>query len=154
LIEAGEGGGLNHRLFAEVALTFISVVQPVATIAIDFNRTHDTNPRWPGHARFHVVWQGSTVVLLSILGILLIWHRGPHEAQRFYVAALLAALSPLGFLTACTSRELFGATLSDSNGIHPLRVRFLGSVRRIDLNLAAVIAALLSLLLALLIFRS
>jgi hypothetical protein len=121
---------------AEVALTFLCVVQAIATVAIDLNRTHATNPLWPGHARFHLVWQSSTVVLLSVVGLFLIWHRGPCEAQRFYLAALLAALSPLGFLTAFISRRLFAGTLSDPNGIRPARLWLLGSLRTIDVNLA------------------
>jgi hypothetical protein len=135
-------------------LTLLSVIQAIATVAIDLNRTHATNPLWSGHARFHVVWQSSTVVLLSAVGVVLIWHQGHDEAQRFYLAALLAALSPLGFLTAFTSRCLFGGMLSDPNGIRPVRVRLLGSIRSIDLNLAAVVAAVLSLLAMLWLFQA
>ncbi len=144
---------MNRHLLAQVALSFLSVVQAFATAAIDFNRTHATNPAWTGHARFHVVWQSSTVIFLSILGLVLIWHRGPLEAQRFYLSALLAALSPLGFLTAFISRNLFGGTLSDPNGIRPLHVSLFGKLRAIDLNLTAVVAALLSLLAMVWIFR-
>ena len=93
------------------------------------------------------------MVLLSAVGLVLIWHHGPYEAQRFYLAALLAGLSPLGFLVAFTSRRMFGGTLSDPNGIRPRRLRLLGSTREIDLNLAAVVAAVLSLLVMLWIFQ-
>jgi hypothetical protein len=140
-------------LLAKVGLTLLSVVQAIATVAIDFNRTHATNPLWPGHARFHLVWQSSTVVLLSMVGLVLIWYRSPYEAQRFYLAALLAALSPLGFLTAFISRRLFAGTLSDPNGIRPVRLWLLGSLRTIDVNLAAVTGALLSLLALIAIFN-
>ncbi len=136
-----------------MGLTLLSVVQAIATVAIDFNRTHATNPLWPGHARFHLVWQSSTVVLLSMVGLVLIWYRSPYEAQRFYLAALLAALSPLGFLTAFISRRLFAGTLSDPNGIRPVRLWLLGSLRTIDVNLAAVTGALLSLLALIAIFN-
>ncbi len=136
-----------------MGLTLLSVVQAIATVAIDFNRTHATNPLWPGHARFHLVWQSSTVVLLSMAGLVLIWYQSPYEAQRFYLAALLAALSPLGFLTAFISRRLFAGTLSDPNGIRPVRLWLLGSLRTIDVNLAAVTGALLSLLALIAIFN-
>ena len=125
-----------------------------ATVAIDFNRSHATNPLWPGHARFHLVWQSSTVVLLSLVGVVLIWHRGPDEAERFYLAVLLAALSPLGFLTAFSSRRLFAGTLSDPNGIRPAHLRLFGSSRTFDVNLAAVVGALASLLTMIWIFKS
>jgi hypothetical protein len=44
--------------------------------------------------------------------------------------------------------------LSDPNGIRPVRVRLLGSIRSIDLNLAAVVAAVLSLLAMLWLFQA
>ena len=144
---------MTYRFLARLALSICSVIQAFATVAIDFNRTHASNPLWPGHARFHLVWQSSTVVLLSMLGLILIWHQGPYEDQRFYLAALLAALSPLGFLTAFMARSLFGGTLSDPNGIPPARVTLLGSTREIDLNLVAVVTALLSILVMIWGFR-
>jgi hypothetical protein len=137
-----------------VALSFLSAVQAIATVAIDFNRTHATNPLWPGHARFHLVWQACTVVLLSVVGLVLIWHRGPNEAERFYLALLLASLSPFGFMTAFSSRRLFTGTLSDPNGIRPAGLRLFGSLRTFDLNLAAVVGALVSLLMMIWIFNS
>ncbi len=88
-----------------------------------------------------------------MVGLVLIWYRSPYEAQRFYLAALLAALSPLGFLTAFISRRLFAGTLSDPNGIRPVRLWLLGSLRTIDVNLAAVTGALLSLLALIAIFN-
>ena len=130
------------------------MVQAIATVVIDFNRTHAKNPLWTGHARFHVVWQSSTVVFLSLVELMLIWLRGSYDDQRFYLAALLAALSPLGFLTAFLGRRLFGGTLSDPNGIPPVRVTCFGSVRSLDLNLVAVLAALVSLALLLWIFAA
>ena len=145
---------MNHQLLAQVALTFVSVIQAIATVTIDFNRTHATNPLWTGHARFHLIWQSSTIVLLSVLGLVLIWHQGPDEAQRFYLAALLAALSPLGFMTAVVSRRVFDGTLSDTNGIRPARVKLLGTVLSIDLNLATVVTALMSLIGIIWFFRS
>lgn len=137
-----------------MALSILCAVQAIATVVIDFNRTHATNPLWTGHARFHLVWQSSTVVFLSGLALVLIWYPGPSEAQRFYLSALLAASSPLGFMTAFVSRRVFGGTLSDPNGIRPARVKLLRTVRAIDLNLVAVVAALLSLLAIIWMFRS
>ena len=137
---------LDHVLFARIALSILCAVQGISTIAIDFNRTHATNPSWTGHARFHVVWQSSTVFLLSALEVLLLW--GPMFSSRagFYLAALLAALSPIGFLLAFVCRKVYGGTLSDPNGIPPVPLEVFGVVRAIDLNLAAVLAALVSLL--------
>jgi hypothetical protein len=137
---------LNHVLLAQVALSFLCTVQGLATLAIDFNRTHATNPSWPGHARFHLVWQSISIALLSILEIVLIWWQGPYQRENFYLAFILAAVSPLGFIIAWMGRRIFGGTLSDPNGIPPVRLMLFGRQFSIDLNFAAVVAALISLL--------
>jgi hypothetical protein len=144
---------LNHLFLAHISLSCVCVVQALATVAIDFNRTHATNPLWTGHARFHVVWQSSVVLFLSGLELFLVWWPGPYADSSFYLAALLGALSPMGFLTAFAIRKLFGGTLSDPNGIPPARLNLFGSVRSIDMNLAAVIAALVSLAAIIAIYR-
>jgi hypothetical protein len=45
-------------------------MQAGATIAIDMNRTHATNPLWPTLARFHPVWQGVLSAFLASAAIL------------------------------------------------------------------------------------
>ena len=144
---------MNHHLIAKVALSVLLFVQAVATVVIDFNRTHATNPSWTGHARFHLVWQSVTVVLMSLLGFVLVCNTGPYESQRFYLGALLAPLSPLSFLIAFFSRRVFGGTLYDQNGIPPVHLNRDGSGPAIDLNLVAVVGALALLLAIIWIFR-
>lgn len=143
---------MDHVLLARVGLSSVCAFQGVATVAIDCNRTHATNSLWMGHARFHVVWQTSTEALLSFVGLALIWSSGQHVA--FYLAALLVALSPLGFLVALVCRPLFGGTLSDPNGIPPLRLRVFGNVRCFDMNLVAVVVALVAIVTILWIYRT
>ena len=136
---------MNHVLLAQIPLSFLRTIQGLATLAIDFNRTHATNSAWTGHARFHVVWQTVSVALLSVLEIVLIWMRGPCQRDNFYLALLLTAVSPLGFMIAFLGRKMFGGALSDPDGTPPVRMTLFGIVRSIDLNFAAVLAALLSL---------
>jgi hypothetical protein len=139
------GEVLSHLVVARISLSFLCAVQGLATLAIDFNQTHATNPAWTSHARFHVVWQSVSVALLSVLELVLIWLHGPYQKDGFYLALLLTAVSPLGFMIAFVSRRIFGGALSDPNGIPPLRLTLFGVVLCIDLNLAAVVAALASL---------
>ena len=135
----------DHRIAARVLLTGLCGIQGLATLAIDLHRSHATNPRWPGHARFHVAWQSMNVALLSALEIGLIWWCGPHATQRFYLAVILASVSCFGFLLALLGRRLYGGTLSDPNGISPARIAIAGRTLSIDLNLVAIVAALLTL---------
>src|ERR1035438_6922906 len=117
----------------------------MATMAIDLNRTHATNPKWPSHARFHLVWQVMTVAILSTVEVALIWWRGPFEEQRFYVTLSLASVPCVAFLLALLSQRIYGGSLSEPNGIPRGRIVIFGKVFHGDLNLAAVVAASLSL---------
>lgn len=83
-----------------------------------------------------------TVALLSVAELVLIWSG---RTAGFYLASLLAALSPIAFLVAFATRRVFGGTLSDSNGIPPARVNLLGTVRSFDMNMVAVVVALIAL---------
>ncbi|ATB42152.1 hypothetical protein CYFUS_007629 [Cystobacter fuscus] len=78
---------LTKALFG---FTIIATVVVVG-IADVFNATHLFNPRWPGHARFHIGMQFTTLVLVSLasLGAL----TGPLDKAK----AWLAALAPLTF---------------------------------------------------------
>jgi hypothetical protein len=128
---------------ARVLLSLLCGIQGMATVAIDLNRTHATNPRWVGHARFHVVWQTLTMALLAVVELVLLWGGWVGEEQGFYLALALTGLSPLAFLVSCATRRAFGGTLSDPNGIPPKRVPIGGRVVLVDMNLVAVVTALM-----------
>ena len=53
----------------------------------DFNRTHATNPMWPPHARFHVVWQVLMQMGVSLVVLALIWRDSADYV--FHLAALV-----------------------------------------------------------------
>lgn len=134
---------MTHQLLARTALSFLCAAQGIGTIAVDFNRTHATNPLWPLHARFHVVWQIATAVLMAALELVLIWSGWLPWDSGFYLASALASFSPLGFLTAAVTRAAYKGAFSDPNGIPPLRISFQGREREFDLNLFVVLALLL-----------
>lgn len=134
---------MDHRLIARILLTTLAVSQGTATLTIDLNRTHATNPIWPGHARFHLVWQNASCALLAALAIWLVWSRGSGGDLLFNLSAILTAIPMFGFLAALMSRSLYRGTLSDPNGIPPARIRIFGRSRSLDLNLMAVAAGVL-----------
>jgi hypothetical protein len=136
---------MEHRIIARGLLSFVCASQGVATLAIDLNRTHATNPLWVKHARFHVVWQTISVFILSAIEVALVWWPGHWIEQRFYLAMILAGVPMLGFLAAFAFRKAYGGALSDPNGIPPLRIAIAGKILRVDLNLAAELVALIAL---------
>jgi hypothetical protein len=144
---------VDHRWVARVLLSLLCGIQGIATLVIDLNRTHATNPTWVRHARFHVVWQTLTMALLAVVEIALIWGGWVDAERGFYLAVTLAALSPAAFLLSFAGRGWFGGALSDPNGIPPLRVVVGGRTLLVDMNLGAVIAAVLSLAAFVAIYR-
>ena len=133
---------MDHRVTARALLGFLCLVQGLATVAIDLNRTHATNPDWPGHARFHLVWQNGTTFLLAGLAAALVWWPGPLVTCRFYLAAALTSIPLLAFLAAFLGRACYRGTLSDRNGIPAARLVLRGKVVSLDMNFVAVVAAL------------
>lgn len=134
---------------ASIARWIVSAIasgQGILPLFIDLNRTHATNPLWPGHARFHLVQQVFTLLPGAAIEVALLWWPGPTMRCRFYLAALLTATSLAGFLVAAVTRSWYGGRLHDSNGIQPARVHLGARELVFDMNAPIVVAA--SLLLA------
>jgi hypothetical protein len=144
---------VDHRLTARVGLSLLCGIQGIATVAIDFNRTHATNPEWTRHARFHVVWQTVTTALASVVELGLLWGGWVSFELGFYLALVMASLSPIGFMVACMGRRWFGGALSDPNGIPPVRLDLGRRVIAVDMNLVAVVAALVTMGVIVMIWR-
>lgn len=143
---------MTHVEIARWLLVLLCGAQGAGTLAVDLNRTHATNPLWPRHARFHLVWQAIGYALLSMLEVALILAPGPFHEQRFYLAAVLATIPMLSCMAAFLLRRVYSGALSDPNGIPPVTVEAFGSEFHIDLNLAAEVAALFMLLAILALF--
>lgn len=143
---------MSAIFLARLMLAALAAAQCIAPVVIDLNRTHATHPLWPGHARFHVVWQTFTQFLAGGLAVTLIWWPGAEIGARFYLAAAITALSMLGFLGAVVSRRLYGGTFHDPQGIAPARFSIGRSIVSLDMNAVAVGAGLLVLGTALALF--
>jgi hypothetical protein len=133
-------------------VTAVAAGQAITALFIDLNRTHATNPLWPGHARFHVVWQTFGLSFLGIVGVALIWWPSSASEQFFYLSALLTGLPMLAFLVALFTHKVYGGTLHDPNGIQPVRIRIGARKREFDMNFVLVLAGGVVILIALLIF--
>jgi hypothetical protein len=130
---------MSASLLARLMITAVAAGQGITPLFIDLNRTHATNPLWPGHARFHTVWHTFALFFTGIVGVALIWWPSPASRGLFYLAALLTALPMLAFFVAMFSRKTYGGTLHDPNGIQPVRIRIGGKLREFDMNAVLVI---------------
>ena len=128
-------------------------MQGLGSILVDFNRTHASNPRWTGHARFHAVWKIAMDALLAVLAVTLTFRSAPVAAERFYLAAALTAFPMLAFFAALFTRSTYGGSLHDENGIPPLPVSLNGKRLEVDLNAALEVVASIVLIAAVLLFR-
>ena len=143
---------MTHEVMARALLAALCSAQGIATLAIDLNRTHATNPLWLRHARFHLVWQAASYALLAAVEVVLVLAPGPLVEQRFDPAATLAGIPMLGCFAAFFFRKMYGGALFDPNGIHPVQITLAQRVISLDLNLAAEIGGALMLTAVVILF--
>lgn len=83
---------MSRPVIAKALLGF-SVIATVLIVAIAdvFNATHLFNPTWPGHAKFHIGMQFTTLVLVSLVSL----NALRPALSRFRAA--IAAVAPVTF---------------------------------------------------------
>ncbi len=137
----------------KILLTIATLGYSAIPAIFDSNATHATNPSFPGHARFHIVWQVSSYVYVALLALYLIWTAGA-DTRPLWLAVILAAAAYGGFWTAVVSRGLYGGRLvSEINPVPTFSWNIFGLRFQTDANVslftpAALITALSAVTLA------
>ena len=108
-----------HFLLARVLFTLTTAGWAAATVIADFNKTHATNPKWTGHARFHVVWQICSYVGFGLLALALIWWPGAYAVERLYLVAIMGGIVYAAFFVAVFAMPIYGGAAYDDNGYQP-----------------------------------
>lgn len=120
-------------LIAKILFTVIAIMTAIGPMKADFNRTHATNPLWPPHARFHVVWQVLAQAGVSLFILYFLW------VATFEGHVLLAGIMNfnwgLTFYLTLFNMKRFEGSLSDVNGIPPFKFNIGGQIRKVDTNL-------------------
>lgn len=109
----------DRFLLARVLFTLTTAGWAFATVLADFNKTHATNPKWTGHARFHVVWQINSYVGFGLLALALIWWPGPLALERLYLVAAMSAIVYGAFFASLIAMPVYGGAAYDDNGYQP-----------------------------------
>ena len=123
-------------LTAKILLTIATLGYSAIPAFFDTNKTHVTNPSFPGHARFHIVWQVSSYVYIAILALYLIWTAGTNT-WPLWIAAILAGSAYLGFWTAVTAGPLYGGkVVSEVNPVPVFSWNLLGWKFKTDANIS------------------
>ena len=127
----------DHLLLARILFTLMTAGYAVATIIADFNATHATNPKWTGHARFHVVWQITSYIGFGLLSLVLIWWPGPLAVERLYLAAIMGAIVYAAFFVAVVTMPVYGGAAYDDNGYQPFAAPVPVFAKSWDVNITA-----------------
>ncbi len=121
-------------LTAKILLTLATLGYSAIPAIFDSNETHATNPSFPGHARFHVVWQVTSYIFLAGLALFLIWTAGD-DTGPIWLAAIIAAGAYGGFWTALLSRPMYeGKLQSEVNPVPAFQWNLLGRRFKTDAN--------------------
>jgi hypothetical protein len=103
----------NQLLFGKMLMSLATVMYGFIPPIVDFNSTHATNPTWPGHARFHVVWQVLIMFFIAILSLYLIWFKVDSLVIAFFLGIIILG----SFFLNTFFRKRYKGTLADKNGI-------------------------------------
>ena len=123
-------------LAAQLLLTIATLGYSAIPTLVDLGATHATNPSWTGHARYHVVWQVVSLVIMAALGLFLTWTAtGP--GMRLWIPAALCIAAYGGFWTALLTRSKYQGVLQDEvNGVPEVGINFFGRKVSIDANVS------------------
>ena len=115
-MSASSTAAYTGKILMTVATAIYGLFPPLA----DFNPTHALNPLWPGHARYHVVWQVIITFWLAVLGLYLLWTTSAERESATRISFLLGLIVLGGFLCDAAVRHLYGGALTDPNGYPPI----------------------------------
>jgi hypothetical protein len=96
------------------------------------NKTHLLHPRWPGHARLHLLWASASQLAVAGLALWLMWSDSSEPVFRYRLAAMIGLCMTSGFGIAVSFRKTYRGTLHDPDGIPPI-------AGKVDGNLIAVL---------------
>jgi hypothetical protein len=125
----------DENLLPRILMTVTAIALAVGPAIADFNKTHATNPLWPPHARFHVVWQVITNSSLCLIMLYVLW---TPLVDQYHLQLILVALvqgtilAPL-YVTIASMR-LFDGALKDVNGLRPFQFNIGGKIIELDTN--------------------
>jgi len=126
----------DQNLLARILMTITALALAIGPAVADFNKTHATNPLWPPHARFHVVWQVITNSSLSLFMVFILWTPliAQYDLQLKLVAIVQFAILVPIYITIATM-GVFDGDLKDVNGLRPFKFTFGESSIEVDTNL-------------------
>ena len=123
-------------LAAQILLTIATLGYSAIPTLVDLGETHATNPSWTGHARYHVVWQVASLIIMAAVGLFLTWTAtGP--GIGLWTAAALCVVAYGGFWAALLTRPRYEGVLQDEvNGVPEVGFGAFGRRLSVDANVS------------------
>ena len=132
---------LEYIFISKILISLVFLGFGLVAPLIDFNESHATNPLWTGHARFHLVWQVSAMILTSIIAFLLLWFF--ESFISLIIVFSLAYLWIFSFFASLVSMKIYDGKLNDINGVPPIEINLASRKIVIDRNVHAISGAFL-----------
>ena len=132
---------LEYIFISKILISLIFLGFGLVAPLIDFNESHATNPLWTGHARFHLVWQVSAMILTSIIAFLLLWFF--ESFISLIIVFSLAYVWIFSFFASLVSMKIYDGKLNDINGVPPIEINLASRKILIDRNVQAISGAFL-----------
>ncbi len=120
-----------------LVLMSIGILQfTIIPLVADLNRSHATNPAWPGHARNHLVMQVLTTSAVGVLALYLLWGQRVEQALGICLATMLSAAALGAFFVSTLTSGLYGGqVMPERVGLGRLRIaRIEGNMANFSLS--------------------
>ena len=97
--------------YGKILMTVAILQFTIIPLIADLNRSHATNPAWPGHARNHLIVQVLTTSAIGLLALFFLWSGRVEQTLGICIATMLAAAALVPFFVSVIARPLFGGEL-------------------------------------------
>ena len=122
-----------------VLMTLAAMISGFISPFADFNATHASNPLWPAHARFHLVWQVIITFSLAVLSLYLLWAQTVERRFATRISFLLSSIVLDGFILDSFVTSLYGGSIRASNAVSQVPFGWDGNLTLFSIGFAVLV---------------
>ena len=130
---------LEAIFIGKILLSFVAFGLSFMPLLVDFNESHATNPLWTGHARFHLVWQVTSLTATGLIVFILLWIYP--SFMNTLISVVLLYMWLICFFIAWLAMPLYDGKSNDINGVPPINMSLFGKSFQVDQNFQGITGA-------------